>query len=177
MLTLAALTVSAFLSNGVTCSGPALSTQSATTPRANVSLCLSTTEKLCGITYRLMPSSAGTLRVNSRTIGPAFGDTTQAITFPRALIREKAGDWGGTLVDLRAPLPAGKHLVATYNLTVLASAPATDYRIALDPISSVTIDPDGRCGALPLDADPRKSYPVVNYLERPLAATFTIHRN
>lgn len=143
---IAALLISAFLSNGVTCNGAPVATSTAVTPRFNVSVCVTHDVPLCGITYRLRPDTLGTMRINTRTPGPHFDDPTQAIVLPRTIVHETAGDWGATLSGFVPVAPGTKRLVATYNITVLGSKPDTSYGFSLDPISQVTIDPNGRCG-------------------------------
>lgn len=179
MITTAILAIVVFFSNGITCGNPPVSNSSATTPRFNASLCVKSDVGLCGITYRLAPvTEAGLMRVNSRKIGPAFGDTTQEIAFPRPIARETSGDWGGTY--LTGPTPPGTHLIATYNVTVLNSKPATNYAFKLDPISIIIPDPGKACGINAIDRSvPNwQTLPVEfpEFVELPIAAEFTLKK-
>lgn len=136
------MSVTASLRNGTTARGKAFANTVAKTPRVKVSLWIMSDEPLLGITYRFTRDKAhGTLRINSRSIGPAFDDTTQAIAFPRVITPEQEGDWGGTVVV--GALPPGLYKVATFDITVLGSKPATEYGFWLDSISMVAL-PDDR---------------------------------
>lgn len=141
-----ALLVTAFLSNGITCNGGPAASSTATTPRFNVSLCLTHDVPLCGISYRFRPVTPGTLRINGRIDGPHFPEISQALVWPRT-IAPVMEDWGGTIAGY-TPLPPGtKRLVATYSVTVLGSKPGTSYTFELDPAySQVAVDPNGQCG-------------------------------
>jgi len=154
-MNLAILLVTAFLSNGVTCNGGAVANSTATTPRFNVSVCITHDVPLCGITYRLRRlGSGGTLRINTRTDGPHFPEIPQAMVWPRVIAADTTGDWGGGVLGF-APIPPGtRRLVATYNVTVLGSAPGTSYSFGLDPVSQVAIDPNGQCGFVTTKAEP-----------------------
>lgn len=170
-MNIALLYVSVFLSNGITCGGPPVANSSATTPRFNFSVCMTSTEPICGITYAFERIGAnGTMRVNSRD-QPAGGDVTDpAQVFPFVIPAPGGAithlDLGGTVDS--APIPGQSNArLATYNVTVLGSKPATSYSFRLSASSMVAIDADGACG------NARPSRPII---DRPIAAGFTLKK-
>jgi len=180
---LIAALVSVVLANGITCAGGNVATSTATTPRFNVSVCVTSDVPWCGLTYRFERIAVGniadgTLRINSRTLAVATdANAGVALVFPFA-IGANGTDLGATK-DPHGPLPAGTKIrVATYNLTVLGSKPATDYRFRLDASAMVAVDPAGSCGALKGggDKDPTRFDPVSMPGDAPVAAEFTLRK-
>lgn len=174
--------VTLFLSNGITCGGAPVANSTATTPRFNVSVCLTSDVPVCGITYRFQRiNAAGKMRVNSRDQVPGWDLNDAAQPFPfvigSASLPPTQRDLGFTMIDPRVPVPPSvKRRLATYNISVLSSQPATSYSFRLDDASIVAIDPDGRCGALPDGFEKYKSYPVVLPIEQRLGASFTLQK-
>lgn len=171
--------VSVVLANGITCAGGNVATSTATTPRFNVSVCVTSDVPWCGLSYRFERINAdGTLRINSRTLAVATdANAGVALVFPFA-IGANSTDLGATK-DPHGPLPAGTKIrVATYNLTVLGSKPATDYRFRLDASAMVAVDPRGSCGALTggADKDPHRFDPLSLPADAPVAAEFTLRK-
>lgn len=170
---LAGLIVSAFLSNGITCSRPPVATTSATTPRFNFSLCINTDAPLCGISYRFAPvnTAGATLRINSRVQNPAFGDPIRATAFPVSLFDAATLDLGAL-----GKLPPGSYLVATYNVSILGSKPATNYSFALAPVSAIAVDAAGSCGALIGGKGANRFDPISIPGDAPIAGSFTVKK-
>lgn len=181
----AALIVTLFLSNGVTCNGAPVATSSAATPRFNVSVCLASTEAICGITYAFerIDANGGTLRVNSRDQPPGGDVTDPAQVFPFVIPAPGAPqthrDLGGTVDAVPIP-PVTKLRLATYNITVLASKAATSYSLRLAPSSMAVLDPDGACGNRAIDRTQSgwqvAHWPAPVMAERPLTASFTVKK-
>lgn len=172
--------VTAFLSNGKTCNGGAMATSTAVTPNFHVSVCVTTTTPWCGITYQFERiGSGGTLNVKSRTALGVATDLVSAPKFPFAIPPMGVVNHPdlGALRSPRGALDPGvRILVATYNISVLASKPATDYVFRLSTSSAIADDPLGSCGALKGGKGPDRFDPISLPADVPIAATFTLRK-
>lgn len=174
---LEALMLTAFLSNGVTCAGKPHATSSAVTPTFKVSLCIESTKPICGLTYRFARvGSSGDISVKSRVAAIVEDVTAPEQAWPFSIAAGTHRDLGFTLVDLTRPIPAGRHLIATYSMSVRGSKPATAYRFQLDPGSQADLDIDGRCGLDPAGTPPDSQRPPAPRLIVPIAAAFSLNK-
>ena len=167
--------VSAFLSAGPDCTGPATANFTPGGASVQVSLCVTTTtEQICNVSYRFLAASgeSGRFNVAARTFAPAFQFSnlpTLAVPFPvnnPASSTQNTTDYGvGTTDGL--PRPAASNvLIGTISLAPQITATASNYTLTLDPANAfVGVDQDGNCGAI--GATP---------IDTPVSAAFTLAR-
>jgi CHRD domain/Divergent InlB B-repeat domain/Putative Ig domain/Dockerin type I domain len=156
LLTFAAQTasaaVTASLSTDGVCGGATTANFAPGGASIPLRLCLSTTtEKLCGVSYRFKAASAsvdGHFHVATRLASVAFNELTPA-TLPAPILATPVGDLGAA-PNPQTPIPAGAdQLVASLTLAPQSNALNASYVIALDtPFSVALVDQDDACGAL-----------------------------
>ena len=154
----------AFLSAGITCDGAATANIKAAGSPAKVSLCVATTETLCGHTTKLQAANArdnGRFHITALKPGAAFPDPNSELTFPIAITNPPANTDLGATVAGAAGSKAAKQLLATFDISPQANATDAVYTISLAPNSSVGVGTDGTC-ALPNDVPITASFKFIN---------------
>ena len=156
--------VVAILSAGTTCGGAATANIKAVGAGVKVSLCVATTESLCGYTAKLQAANAresGRFHITALKPGAAFPDPNSALTFPIAITNPAANtDLGATVAGATAS-KAARLLLATFDISPQANATDADYTLNLAPNSSVGIGADGTC-ALPNDVPITANFKFIN---------------
>ena len=156
--------VVAILSAGSTCSGAATANIKTAGSAVKVSLCVATTEILCGHTIKLQAANArenGRFHITALKPGAAFPDPNSELTFPIVITNPPANtDLGATVVSAVGS-KAATQLLATFDLSPQVNATGTEYTISLAPNSSVGVGNDDAC-ALPIDLPITASFKFVN---------------
>ena len=154
------------LSVGTSCGNASAANFTPAGTPVKIAVCVSTTtEKLCGVSYRLRAATAaqsGKFSVTARLLGASFNEATPA-TLPVSILNSPVGDLGSA-PNPQVPVPAGAgQLVAILDITPQANATDASYLIDLDtPFSVALVDQDNTCGTM---ADPS---------EAPLSGSFTL---
>jgi hypothetical protein len=147
----ASASVVASLHEGTSCTGANTVQYAAGGPAKKVAVCVSTTsEKLCGVSYRLKVSSAtfnNQFQITARQAGASYNDLTPA-SLPQGIVNAPTGDIGAA-PSPQTPVPAGANqLIAVLDILPTASATSTPYTLSLDtPFSIALVDQDNACGA------------------------------
>lgn len=169
--------ITAFMSNGTTCNGTPIATSTAITPSFKVSLCITSTEPICGYTATLQRNdTAGIVRVKSLYASHQNLDWTHVTTYPYDITSANQFDIGATTLD-RNPIPAGvKILLATYSMSVIGSKPATNYGFRLGSQSVVITAPQNQCAKMIGGKDKNRFDFIELSGELPISATFTLKK-
>lgn len=154
--------VTAFFSAGGTCDGASSAEFKDGGPAVKVSLCVTSSDPLCGHTNKLQSANTrenGRFHITAATHGPNYPDLNSDLMFPVAITNPPAVmDFGATVTG--APVvTTGKQLLVTFDIFPQPNATARAYVINLAPVSSVSVGAGGAC-----------SQPT----DLPIAATFKL---